>query len=102
MANIIGHGNKITVKNVTLNDTSDIGVGFDKPVNTVILQARTAVDFYIRDGNAEVDYFTVKSGTVLTLNLFARVNQNGIQATNLYLRAASGTPVVEIIGLYVG
>ena len=102
MATIISHGTKITIQDYTLSSTDDIQVGFAEPVNAIIIQARTAVDIQVRESRGISDYYTIKSGDVLTLQLRGQVKDGAVQPTNVWLRSASGTPVAEIIGLYGG
>jgi hypothetical protein len=92
MSTAINYGRNTRVMNVTLSSTADTAITINnKYVNAAIVQCRTAVDMYFRREQGDSEYFTIKSGTVLTLNLQPTENEP------FYLRAASATPVAEIL-----
>lgn len=86
-------GKKFRVWNFTLS-TSDTAITLNQNVNSVLIQCRTNIDLYIRQGSGDSDYFTIKAGSSLTLDI------NTVNLTPFALRAESGSPVVEIIGSY--
>jgi hypothetical protein len=102
MSTIISSGRSVEILNLTLSSTNDIQVGFTKPVNTVILKARTAVDIQVRASNGAGNYYTIPSGSALTLYLSGVAKDGTVQPTNLWIRSVSATPVVEVIGVYGG
>lgn len=59
---------------------------------------------YVRSSRNSSDYFTVPAGQSLSLDIVGgEIDEDGrVTATNIWLRAASGTPVAEIIGTYGG
>ena len=95
-------GTTIEVKNLTLSSTADIQIGFIRPVNSVIIKARTAVDIQVRSSSSAVDYYTIPSGASLQLDVEGNIKDGAVQPTNIWLRSVSATPVAEIIGLYGG
>lgn len=99
---IIGKGRNVEVLNLTLSSTDDIQLGFVNFVNAITIKARTAVDIQLRTTRAAPQYFTIPSGTILTLDLIDNVSTGGIQAPNLWIRSLSATPVVEVLGYYGG
>jgi len=102
MATITAKGRNISIINLTLSSTADTQIGFAQPVNAVSIRCRTAVDLQLRTTKSSPDYVTIPSGTTLTLDLVDNVQNADVQATNLWLRSASTSPVAEIIGYYGG
>lgn len=101
MATLTASGKLAELLNLTLS-TSDIQIGFVNLCTTVMIKARTAVDIQVRTSPSAPNYFTIASGTTLTLSLTGNTQGGSIQPTNIWLRSLSGTPVAEIIGLYGG
>lgn len=102
MSTVTTSGVEMIVKNITLSTTKQ-GISFAQPVNKVILQARTAVDILIYEhtgndsgGAPSTDYYTLKSGGVLTLDITTGQANKPV----FWINVASGTPVVEVIGIY--
>ena len=83
---------------ITLNATTgveiDPSLSPDRKANAFIIQARTAVDIQISREAGMSQYWTIKSGTVLELDLKSAKEQP------FFLRAASGSPVAEVIYLF--
>lgn len=102
MAVVTIGGTQPVVQTLTLSSGSDTQVGFFNNVNTVTIKARTAVDLQVRSSPNSSDYFTIPSGQSLSLDLMARVINGVTQPFNIWLRAATGSAVAEIIGLYGG
>ena len=93
MATSINKGTDVQIWNFELNATTDTGVMLNtRFVNSLIIQCRTAVDIYLRKEQGDTEYFTIKSGTVLHLDVSNR------ELVPLWLKSASTTPVAEIIG----
>lgn len=83
-------GRKVEVYNFSVGTAGSTIIINDKDVNSFVIQCRTAVDLYLRE-SAAGDYFTIKAGTALTLD---------IQPDTLepfHLTSGSGTVTVEII-----
>lgn len=103
MATIISNGTLVEVLNLTLSASSDIQIGFTQPINRVIIKARTAVDIQVRTSPGAGNFFTVASGTSLTMDISGRIASDGtINPLNLWIRSVSATPIVEILGVYGG
>lgn len=104
MATLIAKGRNVEVLNLTLSSTDDIQIGFVNQVNAVLIKARTAVDIQVRSTRGAPSYFTIPSGSTLTLDLVdaTTASNSAIQATNLWIRSVSATPVVEVLGFYGG
>lgn len=101
MAGVITGGNNIITKNLTVTATTDTQIGFNQPVNTVILKCRTGVDLQIRSSQGATEFFTLPSTQTLTLYLTAQGQENGVMLpTSIWVRSGTGTVVVEIIGIY--
>lgn len=90
-------GTQIEVKN--WNVSSKLSpITFDNSVNAAVLQCRTAVDLlFFADDNDQAEFFTVKSGTILSLNV-AAANPDTKQIG--WVKTNSGTAVLEGIGIY--
>lgn len=97
---ITAGGQYAEILNLTLSSTDDIQIGFVNPCNTVILKARTAVDIQIRTSRGAGLYYTIVSGSTLTLPMAGNAKDGAVQPTNIWVRSVSATPVVEVIGLY--
>lgn len=63
-------------------------------VETVILQCRSAIDVKFSDVLAGTNYFTIKSGQSLAVDVSGK---NGIIG---YAEAASGTPALEVLMIF--
>lgn len=100
MATLTTGGKLAEILNLTLSSTADIQVGFVNLCNTVIIKARTAVDIQVRTSPSAPNYFTIPAGSSLTFNMVGNTQGGSIQATNIWLRSTSSTPVAEVIGLY--
>ena len=84
-------GKKIEVYNFSVDTNGSTIVINDKNVNTFVIQCRTAVDLYLRESAGAGDYFTIKSGTVFTLDI-----QPGSYEP-FHITSGAGTVVVEIV-----
>lgn len=100
MATIVAGGQFAEIQNYTLASGADVQVGFTHAVNTVIIKARTAVDIQIRTSPSAPFYYTIASGSVLTLQMVGSIKDGAVQPTNIWIRSVSSTPVAEVIGLY--
>ena len=98
MATIVAKGQDFEILNITLSATVDTEVdpsaSGNRKANAFIVQCRTAVDMLARLTDQGTQYFTIKSGTVLHLDLMS------MREKAIYLRSASGTPVAEVIVLF--
>lgn len=86
----INKGRKLEIYNFSVDTGGSTIVINDKNVNSFLIQCRTAVDLLLRE-SASGDYFTIKSGTVLTLD----IQPNTLEP--FHITSGSGTVVVEII-----
>lgn len=68
----------------------------------MLIQARTGVDIQVRTSPGAGNFYTLKSGAVLELGITDNVSLGVIQPQNVWIRSASSTPVVEVIGFYGG
>lgn len=102
MPTLISKGRSIEVLNLTLSSTDDIQLGFVNDINAVIIKARTAVDIQVRSSRNSNSYYTIPSGSSLTLDLGVSVVQGVPTPYNIWIRSVSATPVVEVLGLYGG
>lgn len=102
MATVISKGAAIEVLNLTLSSTDDIQIGFINSVNSCTIKARTAVDIQVRSSRSNPLYYTIPSGSSLTLDLRGIESGGVTQPFNVWIRSVSATPVVEIIGTYGG
>lgn len=93
MAVATNAGQDFRVWNFTLS-TSDTQIVLNRKVNSLVIKCRTSVDLYLRRGGGASDYFTIAAGSSFTLDV-ATPNLEPFA-----LRAASGTPVAEIVGTY--
>ena len=100
MATIVTGGQYAEILNFTLSSSDDVQVGFTKACNTILIKARTAADIQVRTSRNANHYFTIPSGTTLTLQMVGKIENGVVQPTNIWLRSASATPVAEVIGLY--
>lgn len=99
MATITTAGRDIEVLNITTSTTPK-PISFSQAVNSFVLQARTAVDlnFYPKNetGGYSANYFTVKSGQSLTLDVAGQAQETVVG----WVASTSSTPVCEVIGVY--
>lgn len=93
MSTTTNAGQGFRIWNFTLS-TSFQKIVLNQKVNSILIQCRTAVDIYIDEDNSGTDYFTIKAGSALTLDLSTRTLEP------FSLKAASGTPVAEIIATF--
>ena len=91
-------GQDYEILNITLSATVDTEVDPSasprRRAKAFIIQCRTAVDMTIRRANNASQSFTIKSGTVLELDVALEAEQG------IWIRATSGTPVAEVIAIY--
>ena len=91
MATTVNAGTTFHIWNFTLS-TSDTRIVLNQKVNSLIIKCRTAVDLYLRESAGDSDYLTISAGTSFTFDL------STCNLEPFALRAASGTPVAEILG----
>lgn len=93
MATTVNSGKDYQIRNIEVNSTSDTPIDFDRRfVSSVDIHCRSSVNLHLRENRDESVYFTIPSGTTYTLNVSARKN------VICYIRSASSTPIVEVIG----
>ena len=90
---VVTGGQEFRIWNFTLS-TSDTQIVLNQRVNTLVIRCRTSVDLYLRRSNGDDYYFTIPSGSSFVLDVATG------NLAPFALRAATGTPVVEIIGSY--
>lgn len=100
MSTTITKGTTAEILNLTLSASADIQIGFVNAVNTVIIKARTAVDIQVRTSPSAPLYYTIASGSTLTLDVATKFQDGVVQPTNIWIRSVSANPVVEVIGLF--
>ena len=75
--------------------TEDTVIVIDQTVNSVVIQARTSVDLQIRRSTADADFFTLKSGSSISMDIFKKLQ--GISTNVVAIRTSSGITTLEII-----
>ncbi len=93
MATFVSSGSNFRVWNFTLSSSDDTQIVLNERVNTLVIRCRSAVDIYLKRSAGATDYFTIPSGTALTLD----VHTGNLEPFSL--KAASSSPVAEIIGI---
>ena len=95
MAQSVNEGNDFEIKTVVLNTTTDTVVSFtNNNINSVLFRVRgTGQDIYMRRNAGDSAYFTIPTNLGLSVGLNVRTS------TPFYLRASSGTPTIEILGV---
>ena len=95
---VTGSGRQIDIVNLTVSSTSDTQIGFHYPqgFNAVLIRERTTNGLQVRQSANDPDYFTIPSGSSLNLDMLS--NPDG--SYNIFLRSATGTSTVEIIGVF--
>lgn len=94
MSTTVNNGTSIEVYNFTLSSSADTQIVInDKDINTFVIRCRSAIDLYLKSGAGATNYYTIPSGTSLTLSFNART------LAPFSLKAASSTPEVEIVGI---
>lgn len=84
-------GKNVRVQNVTLNASTFTEVVPASKFYSVLIKCRTAVDIYFKRYSTDTDYITIPSGQSMSLAI-------SMDADNpFYLKAASATPVAELI-----
>ena len=94
---LVAKGQDFDVINLTVNTTGseiDPSLSPDRKANAFIIQARTAADLLLSREQNATNYFTIKSGTVLHLDLKSAKEQP------IFIRSSSGSVVVEVIYLW--
>lgn len=94
MAVIVNMGNNVEILNLTLNASTDVAIDFTVNINNILIRNRGSGDLQYRKNDNDAEYFTVPEGLSLTVELGARSTNAG------YLRAGTGTPVAEVLGMY--
>lgn len=103
MATITGGGRAIEVKNLTISSSDDTQVGFIQPVNSIVLRCRTAnVDLQVRASRNASDFITIPAGSSMSIDIVGNAISGTTQPTNIWLRGSTGSPVIEILGIYGG
>ena len=92
MATFVSSGSKFRIWNFTLS-TDPQQIVLNEEVNTLVIRCREAIDLYLKPNTGAGEYFTIPSGTALTLD----VHTGNLEPFSLH--AASSTPVAEIIGI---
>ncbi len=99
MPQVVIGGQDYEIRNITLSSTDDTEVDFNEQVNSVVIRCRTEVDMQFRKTDNNGNYFTIPAGSSLTLDVNVTDKAQGGFIFG-FLRAASGTPVAEVIGIF--
>lgn len=91
MATAVNTGRDFFVWNFSVG-TNGSTLVLNQKVNSLVIQCRTGVDINIRRSAGASDYFTLKSGSTLTLD----IGTNNLAP--LHITSTSGTVVIEVIG----
>jgi hypothetical protein len=91
MAQTTNSGRDFRIVNFSIPTTGGEIVLNDKYANSYVIQCRTAVDIQLRRSGGASEYFTIKSGTALTLDCAAPTNEV------FHATSTSGTVVIEVI-----
>jgi hypothetical protein len=84
----------LEVVNTTLNASTYVAIIFTNDTKSILCKSRTGMDIYAASSASPSTYFTISEGTVLGLDRATKGGGNAI-----FLKASSGTPVAECIGL---
>ena len=99
MSGTTNSGTNYEIRNITLSSSSDTPIDFNQQINSFIIKARTSVDLYLRKTNNDSGYFTIPADQSLTVNCaIGDASQGGFIVG--YLRASTGSPVAEVIGVF--
>jgi hypothetical protein len=95
---VIGTGRQIDIVNLIISPSVDTQIGFHykQSFNEVLIRERTTNGLQLRFSPNDSDYWTIPSGSTLDLSVLG--NPDG--SYNLYIRSASGTSTVEVIGVF--
>lgn len=95
---VVGTGRNVDIAVLTVGSTSDTQISFTirQAHNELLIHERTSNGLQLRTSPSDSDYWTIPSGSTLDLSCLG--NPDG--SYNLYLRSASATATVEIIGLF--
>lgn len=91
MSTSVNSGKDFFIWNYSVG-TSDTPIVLNQYVNSLLIRCRTAVALDLRESAGASTYFTIPSGTTLTLNLSTR------SLTPFSLTSENGTVTVEILG----
>ena len=90
---IVSSGQDFEVLNVSANGSSFVAVTFSEKINSVVLQSRASADFYVSHDSTGTNYFTVKSGSSLSLDVAVG------KTIPCYVKG-SGSQTIEAIGAF--
>ena len=92
-------GRNYEIRNISANATTDTALDFNnKFINSIIVRSRTTtIDLYLRRNIGDADYITIPAGQTLTLDC-SLIDQTQGGYIIGYIRSASGTPVIEVLG----
>lgn len=97
---VTGSGKDIDIVVLTVSATTDTQIAFhnQQSYNSVLIRERTANGIQLRPSPSDSDYLTLSAGATLTLDVMSDTKgQYG-----LWIRSASGTSTVELLGVYGG
>ena len=85
---------------VTLNASTftAINLGPDPNIKSITLQCDGSTDVYLSDTSAGTNFFTLKSGTSLFMDI--RYAIDIVAKDVIFAKAASATPKLQILGWY--
>lgn len=95
---VIGTGRQIDIAVLIVSNTTDTQISFTtrQTHNEILIHERTTNGLQLRTSPGDSDYWTIPSGSVLDLSSMG--NPDG--SYPLYLRAATATSTVELIGAF--
>lgn len=95
---VTGSGRDVDIVNLVVTSTVDTQISFHykQSFNEIIINERTTNGLQLRTSEGSPDYFTIPSGSALDIT--AMGNTDGTYS--LYLRSASGTSTVEVLGIF--
>lgn len=100
MSATVNSGSDYEIRNITLSSTADTPIDFNNRfINSIFIKCRTAVDLYLRRLPSSANYITIPAGSSFTLDCAVSDQSQGGYIAG-YLRAATGSPVAEILGTY--
>lgn len=97
MSTVVNSGKDFSIQNVTVPASAPIAVTIPTTllnpdrVSSVIIQCRTSVAMQLTRNSGDGNYFTIPSGTALSLDI------STLSSPCFYLQSASGTVIAEII-----
>lgn len=91
MAETVNSGTNFFVWNFSVG-TTDTPIVLNQYISSAVIRCRSSVDIQIRRSGGDTPYFTIPSGSALTLDITTRT------FTPFALTSTSGTVTVEILG----